>query len=68
MEESKKQKEDTPNAEKKERCATCEGSGFTKTEPIYVNNIKYVPCKPCGAIRKHFDICDDCHGTGKKDD
>jgi len=55
-------------ARKKELCDICKGIGFTKSEPIYVNNIKYVPCKPCGTIRNPYDICDTCHGSGNKDD
>lgn len=59
-------KENQPT-KKKELCKTCEGTGFTKSEPIYVNNIKYVPCKPCGKIRNHYDICDTCHGSGREE-
>ena len=68
---SNKQKEDAiiiSTTQKKELCDTCEGIGFTKSEPIYVKNVKYVPCKPCGTIRKPYDICDDCYGTGRKED
>jgi len=53
---------------KKELCDNCKGVGLVKYEPIYVNDIKYIPCAPCGTIRKPYDICDTCHGSGNKDD
>jgi len=57
----------TKSKKNTERCELCDGAGFVKYEPIYVNGIKYIPCAPCGTIRKPYDICDPCYGTGKKD-